>query len=538
MLSEDRFFEGRDLAKAWERYCGFLDLSLDEFMGIQNHLLMEEVEVVHGSQLGQRLVGMDERPQTLDEFRKRVPLTSYEDYAPFIGERQEDVLAQPPAYWTHTSGRGGKFKWIPYTERADEVFCRNIISMAILGLASKRGEVGLRPGVKVLSNLPERPYISGCLAFNIAKRFTWFNIPPLDLAEKMEFQERIERGFKIALRDEVDLVISMSSVLIKIGDLFSEGTQRMKFAPFMMHPRILSRLGRAKLASRREKRAMLPKDLWNIKGVISWGTDIGIYKEKIKQCWGKEPLEFYAFAEAGLIALQSWNKKGMTFLPHTAFYEFIPEAEWLKCREDRSYKPGTVLMDELKPGGVYELVVTNFYGMPFLRYRVGDLVKIVALRDEEAGVNLPQMVFQSRADGIVDIGGFTRLDEKVIWQAIANTHIKYVDWTARKETENGDSVLRLYIELYEQVHPKKLEEMVHEQLKLMDRDYSNLETMLNMRPLRVTLLPKGAFQRFYNSKRLAGYDLAHLKPPHINAHQATIDELSQAGFTAGLKAQG
>lgn len=524
MLSEDRFFQTSDEKKLWQRYCGFLDLSLEEFMEIQKHLLLEGVELVADTPLGRKIMNGN-KPKSVEEFRRLVPLTTYEDYAPYIGNCQEDALAQKPYYWAHTSGKGGSFKWTPYTERADEVLCKNIICAAILSLANKRGEVNLKPGVKVLSNLPERPYTSGYFARSVASRFTWHNIPPLDISEKMEFQERIEKGFKMALCNKVDLVISMSTVLIKLGDSFSEGTRSMKLSLSMLHPKILFRLASAWLCSKRERRAMLPKDLWPVRAVISWGTDIAIYKDKIRHCWGKEPYEFYGFTEAGFVAVQSWNKKGMTFLPNAAFLEFVPEREWLKWKEDKNYQPSTVLMDEVKEGERYEVVVTNFYSMPFLRYRVGDLIKIVSLRDGEAGINLPQMLFQTRADDIIDIGGFTRLDEKTVWQAIANTQVRYTDWTMRKEYKEGESILHLYFEPNEDVGAKDIEGLVHEQLKAVDRDYNNLDNMLGIKPLRVTLLPKGTFHHYFNTKRAAGFDLAHLKPPHMNASEETIREL-------------
>jgi len=524
MLTEDKFFTREYCDQTWQRYCGFLDLSLWEFMEFQKHLLLDEIGLIADTPLGIKLMSGN-KPGSIEEFRRLVPLTTYEDYVPYIGNCQEDALAQKPCYWAHTSGKGGTFKWAPYTERADEVLCRNIICAAILSLANKRGEVNLRPGFKVLSNLPERPYTSGYFAHSVASRFTWYNIPPLHMSEKMEFQERIKKGFEIALGDKVDLVISMSSVLIKLGDSFSEGTRSIKFSLFMLHPKILFRLARAWLTSKREGRAILPKDLWPVKSVISFGVDLAIYKDKISRCWGKEPHEFYGFTEAGFVAVQSWNKKGMTFFPNTAFLEFIPEEEWLKWREDKNYQPSTVLLDEVKEGERYEVVATNFYGMPFLRYRVGDLIKIISLRDEKTGVNLPQMIFQTRADEIIDVGGFTRLDEKTIWQAIANTQVRYTDWTIRKEYEGGEPILHLYIEPNEEIGAKDIEGLVHDQLKAVDRDYKNLHNMLGIKPLRVTLLPKGTFQHYYNTKRAAGFDLAHLKPPHMNASEETIREL-------------
>ena len=37
-----------------------------------------------------------------------------------------------------------------------------------------------------------------------------------------------------------------------------------------------------------------------------------------------------------------------------------------------------------------------------------------------------------------------------------------------------------------------------------------------MDPLRVTLLPLGSHQRYYETRQREGADLAHLKPPHMN----------------------
>ena len=67
--------------------------------------------------------------------------------------------------------------------------------------------------------------------------------------------------------------------------------------------------------------------------------------------------------------------------------------------------------------------------------------------------------------------------------------------------------------------------LIHEQLKKLDSDYADLETMLGLKPLKVTILPVGAFQTYISKQRAAGADLAHLKPPHINPSEAALDKL-------------
>jgi hypothetical protein len=525
MLPEDKFFRSDDKKMVWQRYCGFLDLSLQEFTEIQKQLLLEQLELVARNPLGERIM-KGAKPKTVKEFRQLVPLTTYDDYAPYIGNCQEEVLAVEPYYWAHTSGKGGSFKWVPFASRADEIACRNMIGAWILASAKQKGEINVQPGGRMLFNLPGRPYFSGCLAFNLGQHISFPTIPPLEEAEGMEFKERIEKGFEIALRTGVDFLASMSSVLIKLGEDFSERTGNMKFSRSMLHPFILFRLLRALLRCKLiEKRELLPKDLWPVRAIFAWGADTGIYREQILHYWGRMPYEIYGATEAGVIAMQSWTKKWMTFLADSVFFEFIPEAEWLRSREDKEYQPTTVLLDEVKEGQIYEIVITNFYGMPFLRYRLGDLVEIVALRDDETGVNLPQMVFQTRADDIIDIAGFTRLDEKTAWQAIANTGIRYEDWTMRKEYDEDKPILCLYIELKESRKAKEVEHLIHEQLEATVQDYKNLVGMLGIQPLRVRLLSQGTFQRYLEEKQRAGADLAHLKPPHMNASDTLIGEL-------------
>ncbi len=175
---------------------------------------------------------------------------------------------------------------------------------------------------------------------------------------------------------------------------------------------------------------------------MSGGVDSSVLNEKIKYLWGRYPLETYMCTEGGVIATQTWGYRGMTFVPNLNFLEFIPEKESERSYADPSYMPKTVLLDGVKPGESYEVVITNFYGGALVRYRIGDIIKIAAARDEELHIDLPQMVFERRADDLINLG-FMRLTEKTIWQAIENSRIPYVDWVACKETE-GKQVLDLY----------------------------------------------------------------------------------------------
>jgi hypothetical protein len=523
MITKDELFKTGNQQRIWQKYCGFLDLSLAEFMEIQEQLLMEQIELVYGSPLAKKL--MPKKPRDVSEFCKLVPLTTYEDYAARLSKRNEDILAVKPYCWVHTSGRGGTVKWVPYAEMSIENFGRFSIAAMILACTTRKGEVNFGNGVRVLHNLPPAPYLSGVMAQVVNQKLDAHAIPPLDKYENVDFETRMRAGFQIALRTGVDFLASLTSILVKMGERFTESSGQVKLSRQMLHPQIIARLLTAWLRCKLENRTILPKDLWPLKGLAGYGTDTSIYKAQLIHYWGKEPLEIYAATEAGPIAIQAWNKNNMTLLPYSCFLEFAPEEEWLKSLENKDYQPSTVLLDEVKPGERYEVIITSFYGMPLLRYRMGDLIKVVALEDEETGVKLPQIAFESRADDLIDIAGFTRLDEKTIWQAIANTGIKYEDWSARKEYEGNEPVIRLYIELRESNEAPNLERLIHQELVTINRDYRDSENMLGIRPLRVTLLPVGSFQSYYEERKRGGADLAHLKPPHMNASDAVIQNL-------------
>jgi hypothetical protein len=514
----------------WQKYCGFIDLSLEEFMDIQRRLLLEQIDMLGKCELGRKILG-SRVPASVEEFRERVPLTTYEAYEPYLAERREDVLPSKPHWWIHTSGRsGGGFRWAPFSEEAAKRLGECMMGVLVLAASSNRGEFTFESGETVLFTLAPYPYISGAVVRGTLEEFDFTYMPPPEKAEQMGFQERIEEGFSMALKSGLGVFYGMASVLVRIGERFSQGAGSLRPSSDLLHPRLLGRIVRALIRSRLDgRRFLLPKDLWDVKCIATGGADVRIHRSKMEEYWGKKPVEAYGATEAtGFLSTQAWNAKGLTFWPDVNFLEFIPEEEHLRSREDPSYQPRTVLLDELEAGETYELVVTNLLGGAFVRYRIGDLIRIVSLRDDETGINLPQMVFHSRADGVIDLASFTRLTETDIWQAVEASGVTYVDWTARKEVSESRAVLHVYIEPKgsgENLATQEVKEAVHRRLGEVHEPYRELEEMLEFDPLELTFLPAGSFARYIEAQQKAGADLAHLKPPHMQASDDVMNKL-------------
>ncbi len=508
----------------WQMCCGYLTLNLEQFMTIQKRLLLEQLELLNRSKLGKKVM-RGARPDSVEEFREEVPLTDYADYCPELAEKREDGLPAKPAMWVHSSGRSGEYpcKWVPFTP----TFCREMstIMYGIGMLSCSRGwgdTDGFPTRPRLIYTVAPRPYVTGAMASMLEQQTPIAYLPALEEAEELSFEERVRLGFKQALSQGLDYFFGLSLVLVTVGDRFSQPAgSKIDIRPLLSQPRALFRLAKGLTKSKLARRPLLPRDLWSVKGIMSGGLDSGVYKDRIKELWGRYPLDTYTGTEGGIMATQTWDYDGMAFVPHLNFLEFIPEEEHLKWQLDHSYQPRALLLDEVKAGENYEIVITNFHGGAMVRYRPGDMIRITSLRNENLDVDIPQMVFERRADDLLDFV-FIRLTEKTVWQAIERTGIPYVDWTAYKKA--GEPVLNIFMELKDGYDGNEagVASAVHEQIikSDSDRDTSSLirddfAEMINFR-VEVNLLPRGAFANYTAQRQAEGADLAHLKPPHIN----------------------
>ena len=103
----------------------------------------------------------------------------------------------------------------------------------------------------------------------------------------------IELGF--------DYFFGLSLVLVAIGNKFSQASSNASILPLLLQPRALLRLTKGVIKSKLAKRPILPRDLWSIRGILSGGLDSFVYKDKIKELWGRYPLEAYAGSEIRIV---------------------------------------------------------------------------------------------------------------------------------------------------------------------------------------------------------------------------------------------
>jgi hypothetical protein len=519
----------------WQMCCGFIDLSLEQFMAIQKSLLLEQIGLLKNCELGRKIM-RGAMPTTVEEFRKQVPLTAYTDYCPELIEKREDVLPAKVVRWVRTSGTSGEsyVKWVPFSVSFVRELEKVLAAEIIFSGCNSKGDVSkLKEHFKVLHTLGPPEYGTGYLAY-ITKQSINCDLLPSKGGE-LPFEQCIKLGFEEALYRGLDGFGGIASALVYAGEQIRRRAGNISVRFLLAHPRALFRVTRGLVKSKLARRPLSPKDLWAVRGIICGGSDATIFKKRVEELWGRRPLEHYASCEGGHFAIQTWDYEGLTFIPNLNFFEFIPEREWFKWQLDHSYQPRTILLDEVKAGENYEIVLSNFHGGAFVRYRLGDIIKITSLRNERLNIDIPQMVFYSRADDRIDISGFGRLTEKLIWEAIESSGVPYKYWTTRKEIIGDRAILHLYLELQDNyvANEEVVAATVYGELQKLDSvyhynqysAYGDPKTVLGLKPIKVTFLPRGAFARYISQRQAEGADLGIIKPPHINPSDEVLSLL-------------
>lgn len=495
-------------SEIWQEYCGFLDLSLPEYMQIQKRLLMEQVELMSRCELGKRFFRKCV-PSSVEEFRSTVPLTRFEDYADVLLPQKEEMLPEKPVIWLHTTWEGGDFpsKRAPYTESMLETYKRNIIGAMLLATSHERNHFNVQSGMRVLYSLAPLPYATGMFPDLISSEICLRFMPSVREARQMSFSQQMKKGYKLAVQHDMNLFFGMSSVLYgatkSLDALLGGGGKTRLRDLLVINPRMLWRLIAAKYRQKRDGTPIKPKDLFHLKGFVCVGTDTALYKNDLEEAWGIRPLEIAGGTEPTCLGTETWSKNGLVFYPDACFYEFIPESELRREMEIPDYQPKTYLMDELVAGQKYELVITVLKGGAFLRYRVGDMYRCLRLQNPLDKIDLPQFEYVDRVPTVIDIAGFTRITKREIDKVIALSRLPIGAWFAVKEYDkDGRSYLNLYTEL-DQDDDQSVSfcrSLLRDHLSLYfrsyDGDYKDLRRLLNVDPLRVTLLKSGTVERY------------------------------------------
>jgi len=514
-------------SEIWNEYCGFLDLSVDEYMNMQNRLMLEQIDLWSKSGLGRGFLN-GETPKSIDEFREIVPLTDYIDYSDMLLQKRADILPDTPIVWIQTTWEGGHnpIKVAPYTQGMLNAYRNNVMACFLLGTSTEKGSFDVSPKDKILYALAPLPFATGLFPLALGEEIGIEFLPSVRDAERMSFSERNKAGFKAGMKKGIQFFFGLGSVAYYVSlsvSALSGKSGGLKALSSMNIGRALKLL-RAKYRCKKEGRELLPKDLFDLKGFMVAGTDNRCYKDDLERLWGVRPMELFAGTEPSCIGTETWTRNGMYFFPDACFYEFIPEADMLRSLYDKSYNPKTYLMDEVIPGEKYELVVSVLKGGAFMRYRVGDVYRCVGVSSADEDIHIPRFEYVDRIPTVIDIAGFTRITENSIKSVIDLSGLPVENWVAVKEYNSDNRpYLHMYIEMAEEslsthaITIEVLKEHLSVYFRYVDSDYKDLKHILGMDPLEITILRCGTFDSYER-------DYGSL-PHHINPSWREISSL-------------
>lgn len=495
----EEMLEKRMFDQIWEKYCGYLDLSIDAFLLIQERLLLEQIDRLSKCVIGKKILGQ-KIPTSVDEFRRYVPLSTYSDYANILNDKVEEGLPVKPAFWIETTWEGGKYavKRSPVTQEMISAYGAYAVAGMLMATGDKKNDFHFTAGDKMFFGMATLPFFTGLTPYCLDKEIQLDYLPPIDEAIATDFKSRNKKGFELGMRKGLDVLLGVSVILVKIAESFVKMEKKGSGGILKLlkcSPSMVFRILRAAIKHKTSGKPTMPKDIWDIKGIVCGGTDSVAFKEKIELYWGRRPLEIYAGTEIGMTAAESWSKNGMTFYPDVNFVEFIPEEQSQRSIADPSFVPQTMLIHELTVGENYEMVFTNLKGGIFVRYCVGDMVKCIAHRNTADGINLPQFIYLDRISQVIDIAGFTRITETTITEALSKSNLAVVDWVATKIYDmNKQPKLQLWVELAPEYQGNTQDKLnIDKSLSEIDGDYRDLNALLGMDPLEVVWLKSGTF---------------------------------------------
>lgn len=292
-----------------------------------------------------------------DDFKKRVPISDYEDIRPYIEKiitGQANVLwPGKPRYLAKTSGTTSGLKYIPLTKASlkDQVeSARN----ALLNYIQETGNVGFIDGKMIfLQGSPELTSENG-ISFGRLSGIVAHHIP-------MYLQKNRLPSYKTNCIEDWEAKVDEI-----VEETFHQDMRLISGIPpwvQMYFDRLSTKAGGKKI-----------KDIFKKFSVFVYGgVNFEPYRAKLEETIGSpiDSIETYPASE-GFIAFQNSQKeKGLLLLPDSGiFYEFIPSEEYYK------ENPPRISLKDVELNVNYALILNTNAGL--WGYSIGDTVKFIS----------------------------------------------------------------------------------------------------------------------------------------------------------------
>ncbi len=489
---------------------------------VQRRTLLGMLRAHAGSDFGRRhgFASM----KTVDDFRRGMPITTYDDVAPYVERvRQGETTAlfgrgTCVLMFAMTSGTTHRPKYIPVPRQFLKAYRRGWMVWGINAFADHAGAWQSRILQLVSAMDDERApcglpcgAMSGLTAQAQRRGARGLYVLPSCCAAIKDTAAKHYVALRLALEHRSLIILSANpSTLLALARTMDErkdellrdladGTLSSQIAVAgEVRDRLAARLtampDRAGELSRLAERAgrLLPKDAWRLPVLGCWkGGTLTLYLRQFARYFGDA-----AVRDIGLIA-----SEGRMTLPLTdegsagpldigaMFFEFLPAVDGQPAGSD------ALLPHELQVGGEYFLLLTNAAGL--YRYHIGDVVRVTGMIE-----GTPLVEFLSKGAHYASLTGEKLSEHQVVASvnaALAETGTELSSYCLAATWAEPSPYYSLIVEQSVAADRQRLERLVaavDRRLRQDNIEYDAKRASQRLGPIRAKVVADGAWLRY------------------------------------------
>jgi len=441
---------------------------------------------------------------TYDEYRKRVPISEYDDMKPYIDrlrKGENNILWPTEVKWfAKSSGTtNDKSKFIPVTNEALEechmkggkdmlsIYCNNTPSSLIFS-----GKVlGMGGSFRADNEMAETYHgdVSAIIMENLPFWVQLIRTPDMSVALMDEWEAKLERMAMITKDEDVTNITGVPSWTLVLLNKILEITGAKNIV-----------------------------EVWpNLELFIHGGVSFRPYKEQFQKICppGMQYLETYNASE-GFFGIQDRLESDdmLLMLDYGIFYEFF------KANEVGSENPHTIPLWQVETGVNYAMVISTNAGL--WRYLIGDTVMFTSTEPYRIKIT-------GRTRSFINAFGEELIidnAEKALATACEKTNAIVTEYTAAPIYFDGSTKASHEWVIEFESTPENLEYFVHvldNALKSLNSDYeAKRYHNLLLQPPVVHPMPKGTFYEWFREKGKLG---GQHKVPRLSNDRKYVDEI-------------
>ena len=485
---------------------------------------------------------------SVDEYRKKVPLSTYDDYEPYVrrmvdNNEQGLISCEAPEHYALSSGSIGVPKHIPVVKaeldkygKYGTAMCFGVMDEYYRNTTGRSFKSGF--GVDCVElKFQETKYgvpkgaISGNTMKQVKDMTKYFMEPPWDVINPqanmdlkyLRARYALERkdivfmdaAFMTALVDLIDYMRANWEMLVK--DIYHGRINKEVDIPQEWREKFEAGMKpnpkRAKELAREFKKGsdrLIPRIWPDIQFIGSIGTGgFFTYSKKMRRYTGRNvPFNnlSYAASEGLFATARHAGDTSYVLIPDGGFYEFIP------AKNDDDSQILTI--DQLEEGEDYEIIITNLSG--FYRYRIKDVIRVMGFYNES-----PMVQFVYRKSQMLSIAGEKTNEEAVRWsieQFMKDTGLVVNDYSVFANTDTQPGHYTFYMEP-DRVVPKedlkKYRDAIEERMMQANPSYGNKIRTGVLSPMELKFVQLESYQLYRDMMITKGTSANQLKPVRV-----------------------